>query len=194
MQNERLYRKYLSGRHWDAYPTSYSQRFADFLLSNGFSGRLVDLGCGSGSDVHVFFRRGIDVLGIDLSEDEIARARSRHPHCRFEVGDVERMSLEDRSVGALFMINVVHYLNQRKALREAYRILRPGGFFLVHFNTLIADRTGRIDYAQGLPEILSLVRDFEIVQKNPFMRVDLSPIIHTHSILELVLRKPVETA
>ncbi len=189
MQNEELYRKYLSGRHWDNHPTSHAQKFADFLLSDGFRGRLVDLGCGNGRDAAVFCHRGIEAWGIDLSEEEIAMARSKHPNCRFEVGDAEQFDFVDCSIGALFMINVVHYLDKHRALKEAHRVLQPGGFFLIHFNTMIADQYGRVDYAQDEAEIFRLIKNFEVVQKNSLVRVDSTPIVHTHAILELILRK-----
>ncbi|OIO52481.1 hypothetical protein COY93_02265 [Candidatus Uhrbacteria bacterium CG_4_10_14_0_8_um_filter_58_22] len=190
MQNEELYRKYLSGRHWDSHFTAYAQGFADFLLSNGFAGRLVDLGCGSGRDVVVFRSRGIEVLGVDLSAEEIATARSGYPNCQFEVGDAEQLNFDDCSIGALFMINVVHYLDKHRALEEACRVLKPGGFFLIHFNTMIADQDGRVDYAQDESEILKLTRNFEVVRKNSLVRVDSRPIVHTHAILELILKRP----
>lgn len=50
---------------------------------HGTGGTVVDLGCGSGILAEVLVRGGLDVLGIDLSEDMIRLARERVPKARF---------------------------------------------------------------------------------------------------------------
>jgi len=50
--------------------------------------RVLELGCGLGYFTRQIAALGVDVLGLDISETAIARARSMHPGCRFQVGDI----------------------------------------------------------------------------------------------------------
>lgn len=60
--------------------------------------RVLDVGCGPGRHALALARRGIEVLGIDLSEDFVALARnaaeSEDLSARFEVGDVRELVVE----------------------------------------------------------------------------------------------------
>lgn len=51
--------------------------------------RLLDLACGLGHTTTAAADRGVDALGIDLSETRIAAARARFPHAKFSVADAE---------------------------------------------------------------------------------------------------------
>ena len=87
------------------------------------------------------------------------------------------------------MINVIHYVDKLRAINEIKRILKDKGYFFIHFNLKIVDKEGKIDYMHEEKEIIDLIKDFEIVSKNIFERVDTKPIEHTHKIMELILRK-----
>src|SRR5262245_44752761 len=51
-------------------------------------GRTLDIGCGTGTNAVFLAERGFDVLGVDISEVAIEKARARaHGRCRFEVVD-----------------------------------------------------------------------------------------------------------
>jgi SAM-dependent methyltransferase len=189
MKEKVLYEKYNSGKHWENHPTIYAERFLDFLKERRFSGLLVDLGCGSGRDVNFFSKNGLNVKGIDLDEKEISLAKKNFPEICFEIQDVEKLSFADKSIDYIFMINVIHYLDKEKAIKEVYRTLKDGGYFFIHFNLEIKDNNDKIDYSQKEEEILSLVKDFKIIKKKIFKRVDTKPLKHTHKIMELVLQK-----
>ncbi|MBU0649057.1 class I SAM-dependent methyltransferase, partial [Patescibacteria group bacterium] len=182
-------KKYKKGKHWEAHPIDYAERFADFLLKNNFQGLLADIGCASGKHTAVFRAKGINVVGIDISEDEIETAKVEHPDCRFAKQDAESLEFTDESVAAFFMINVIHYLDKEKAFKEVYRTLKKGGYLFIHFNLLITDREGNIDYSQTESDVMRLVSDFRMVGKKIFERVDAAPKEHTHKILELILQK-----
>jgi SAM-dependent methyltransferase len=50
--------------------------------------RVLDLGCGVGAVTATLAQAGVDVIGVDLDDTLLARARQRHPGLRFEKQDV----------------------------------------------------------------------------------------------------------
>lgn len=189
MKSIKLYEKYSEGKHWEEHKDDYSKYFSDFLKNNNFNGLIVDLGCGTGKDVEVFTKSGFNSLGIDISEIEIDIARRKHPNCKFEIQNAENLSLKDNSVGAFFMINVVHYTDQEKVISEIFRTLKSKGYLFVHFNLEIKDENGKVDHSQDPEKIISLLSDFLMISKKIIKRIDFQPIKHTHKILELILQK-----
>ncbi len=189
MREQELYDKYLSGKHWYSHPLEYAAEYAEFLRSRGFEGLLVDLGCGSGRDVHQFAQYGLDVIGVDLSESEVSNAKQNYPDSRFRVQNIENMDFGDGAVAAFYMINVVHYLNRDAAVKEIYRCLKEGGYLYIHFNLLIQDAEGNIDYQDSEVAILEQLSYFSIVKHRIFERKDFEPFPHEHQVLCLVLEK-----
>jgi len=189
MQNEELYKKYLAGRHWEQHPIIYAEKFSDFLKEKNFKDLLVDLGCGTGRDVNVFNQNNLNVLGVDLSDEEIWKANKNFPELNFSVMDAENLKLEPKSVGAFFAINIIHYLDQEKAFAEINRTLKPNGYLFIHFNLSIIDQDSLSDYQKPEEEIIKLFNGFKILEKNTFKRIDYKPFEHTHTILEIIAEK-----
>jgi ubiquinone/menaquinone biosynthesis C-methylase UbiE len=97
--------------------------------------RVLDCGCGSGAitlGLAQAVRPG-QVIGIDVAEVEIERARRRAQeqavnNVRFEAGNVYDLGFADRSFDAVFSHNVLEHVGRPDAaLREMHRLLKPGG-------------------------------------------------------------------
>lgn len=189
MEEKELFEKYKQGRHWENHPIIYAKRFADFLKKNNFKGLLVDVGCGIGRDISFFKKEGLNVLGIDISDSELETAKLKCPDCRFEKQDVENLNFKANSIDAFFMINVIHYVKKKKALKELLRTLKKNGYLFIHFNIYIVDEEGHYDYQHEESEIMDLISGFKIVEKRVFFRTDDIPKKHTHEIMELILQK-----
>jgi ubiquinone/menaquinone biosynthesis C-methylase UbiE len=98
---------------------------------------LLDLGTGTGRMLELFapdIERG---LGLDLSLDMLALARARLDraglqHCGVRHGDIYHLAPPRDSFDAIIIHQVLHYLDDGpRAIREAARVLRPGGRLLV---------------------------------------------------------------
>jgi ubiquinone/menaquinone biosynthesis C-methylase UbiE/DNA-binding transcriptional ArsR family regulator len=98
---------------------------------------LLDLGTGTGRMLELFgphIERG---LGIDLSLDMLAIARSRleragFRHCSVRQGDIYDLALPRDSFDVVLIHQVLHFLDDgARAIGEAARMLRPGGRLLV---------------------------------------------------------------
>lgn len=189
MEERQLFDKYQEGRHWENHPIVYAEKYLRFLKELGFYGLLVDVGCGSGRDVAFFHNNGLETIGIDYSEKEIELARKKYPECKFDVKDVEELDFADNSIGAYFMINVIHYVKKQKALDELLRTLKPNGYLFIHFNVEIIDINRNVDYQHDEKDIRQLISKYKIMEERIFERVDTVPKVHTHRILELILQK-----
>jgi ubiquinone/menaquinone biosynthesis C-methylase UbiE/DNA-binding transcriptional ArsR family regulator len=98
---------------------------------------LLDLGTGTGRMLELFagdIQRG---LGLDLSLDMLALARARLDraglkHCSVRHGDIYDLALPRDSFDVVIIHQVLHFLDDSaRAIREAARVLRPGGRILV---------------------------------------------------------------
>jgi SAM-dependent methyltransferase len=107
----------------------------------GYRGRrLLEIGCGIGTDLVRFAAGGARVTGIDLSETAIRLARQNmtlHGHRAdvFVVGDGGALPLPDASVDVVYAHGVLQYsADPRAIVLEAQRVLRPGGtaIFMVY--------------------------------------------------------------
>jgi ubiquinone/menaquinone biosynthesis C-methylase UbiE len=95
--------------------------------------RVLDLGCGEGDFAAAAVEAGAgDVVGVDVAEAAVRRARGRHPELRFEqVAPGDRLPLEDASVDLVWCSEVLeHVLDTARLLSEARRVLRTGGLLL----------------------------------------------------------------
>ncbi len=192
MESPELFEKYDRGRHWEHHPEMYAENFAEFLEEKNFDGKIIDIGCGTGRDVNVFNERGFDVIGVDKSKENIKIAKEKFPKSNFIVSNAHELPFNKNSIEATYIINVIHYVDAEKALKEIFRALKPGGLCFIHFNIDISDVDGNIDYRHEPNDILNIVSQFEIIQKNEFERIDEKPLKHTHQIMELILKKPSE--
>ena len=98
---------------------------------------LLDLGTGTGRMLELFgpeIERG---LGLDLSLDMLLLARDRLEraglkHCSVRQGDIYDLPIADDSFDVVILHQVLHFLDDgARAIKEASRVLRPGGRLLV---------------------------------------------------------------
>ena len=92
--------------------------------------RAMELGCGTGLFLERVARSGADLVGVELSETLLARAKARCatlPNVTLERGDAHRLPHADGSMDAVYGSSVLHHLDLARSLREAHRVLRAGG-------------------------------------------------------------------
>ena len=95
--------------------------------------KILDCGCGRGSYVLALRELGADAVGIEFLEEKVKDAhQSGVPENLVRVGDAENMSFEDSTFDVLIFNEVLeHVPHDSLALKEAFRVLRPGGSVLV---------------------------------------------------------------
>jgi SAM-dependent methyltransferase len=103
---------------------------ADFANAGGL--RVLEVGCGLGTDGARFAAAGADYTGVDLTEAAVALARRRFELFdlpgNFQTADAENLDFPDASFDLVYSHGVLHHTpDTAKAVREIHRVLRPGG-------------------------------------------------------------------
>jgi SAM-dependent methyltransferase len=105
-------------------------------------GRLLDLGCGTGRLCVHFAAKGYDYVGVDLSDEMLARAKENAAAAGVrgewvKANLVDLRQLPDASFdyaaclfSTLGMVRGTE--NRAKVVANAYRLLKPGGRFVLH--------------------------------------------------------------
>jgi ubiquinone/menaquinone biosynthesis C-methylase UbiE len=98
---------------------------------------LADLGTGTGQILELLAPLAARAVGIDQSPQMLAVARVRIEraglrHVQLRQGDIYALPVEGNGYDLVLMYQVLHYLDDPlRAIREAARILRPGGKLLI---------------------------------------------------------------
>jgi SAM-dependent methyltransferase len=105
-------------------------RLVPFERSRGR--RLLDVGCGAGTDLIRFARNGARVVGVDLAASSVMLAARNFQHeglaAALAVADGEALPFADRSFDLVYAHGVVQYTTDDRALvGECRRVLKPGG-------------------------------------------------------------------
>jgi ubiquinone/menaquinone biosynthesis C-methylase UbiE len=107
---------------------------ANFVSARGL--RVLEIGCGLGTDGAQFAKAGADYTGVDLTEAAVDLARKRFElfdlSGKFQTADAENLDFADESFDVVYSHGVLHHTPEtEKAIKEIHRVLRPGGRAMV---------------------------------------------------------------
>ena len=100
------------------------------MLSEGLSGNVLEVGCGSGLFTTEIIKSEFHLTAIDISPDLLQLAKqavSDQKNVVFRLEDVHSTSFLNDSFDAIIGSSVLHHLDLDLALKEIFRILKPGG-------------------------------------------------------------------
>ena len=164
----------------------YLPQLVDFT---GFRGqRLLEVGCGIGTDLTRFARGGARVTGVDLSQTAIDLARQNlalHEVSAEElrVANGEALPYPDDSFDVVYGHGVIQYTaDPARLMSECHRVLKPGGagIFMVY---------NRVSWLNALSKVMKVPLEHEdapVLKKfsiGEFRRL-LSPFTHTRIVPE----------
>lgn len=89
---------------------------------------LLDVGCGTGNSRRIYIDHCSGYTGMDLSPSAIALANRKFPESRWMVADATKMPFPDARFDVVAFSSVLHHIPDfLPAMKEAFRVLRPGG-------------------------------------------------------------------
>jgi ubiquinone/menaquinone biosynthesis C-methylase UbiE len=111
--------------------------------------KVLDVGCGNGATCFALLNLGASsVYGIDFGEDSIIHANQKKAKipgagkADFRIGNAYQLPFGDAEFDFVVSKGVFHHLNdEEKALKEVFRVLKPGGHFYYY-----VDGEGGISY------------------------------------------------
>ena len=94
--------------------------------------RVLEIGCGCGSEAERFARAGANYTAVDLTNAAVSltqrRFRLANLEGRFVQGDAENLPFADGSFDLVYSHGVLHHTpDTPRTIREAHRVLAPGG-------------------------------------------------------------------
>lgn len=103
----------------------------------------VDLACGTGSVALLLAKKGLQVIGVDMSEDMLCQASWKAQEVEnppvFVCQSLQRLQLPRGVDLAVCALDSMDYITDpadcQEAIRRIYRVLNPGGCFIFDVNT-----------------------------------------------------------
>jgi 2-polyprenyl-3-methyl-5-hydroxy-6-metoxy-1,4-benzoquinol methylase len=121
-------------------------------------GELLDAGCGEGRLSRRLAKAGFAVVGVDAAPALLRSAREQDPDGDYRVADVTSLPFADASFDVVASFMVLQDVSDHEtAIREAARVLRPGGAFCV---AIVHPLTSAGDWASDDPKADYVVENY----------------------------------
>ncbi len=131
--HEREYKYLTSNRKFYSIAQKNISFVVDYLVSKYQNKRVLDYCCGDGSFTIFLAKKGINMIGIDISEVSIQNGKNLikkedlEDRISLSVMDAEKTEFPDNYFDGVLCAGVLHHLNIENAFKEMRRILKPEG-------------------------------------------------------------------
>ena len=94
--------------------------------------RLLDVSCGSGFLLAAAHTRGVDAVGVDLSDQAVRMARQVAPAARLAVGAGEQLAFKTATFDYVSCLgSLEHFLDMGRGVQEMLRVAKPDARFCI---------------------------------------------------------------
>ncbi|MCM8782061.1 MAG: class I SAM-dependent methyltransferase, partial [Candidatus Omnitrophica bacterium] len=109
---------------------SYIPPLIDSFVNGG--NLVLEIGCGLGSDSRYMAKKGLNVISLDLSFNNVSLTLKGASRLGLNIkgvcADAENLPFKDESFDLVYSFGVLHHTpDTQKAIDEIYRVLKPGG-------------------------------------------------------------------
>ncbi len=128
------------------------------VFENARGRRVLEIGCGAGTDAAELASHGADYHGVDLTPEAVENTRRlfalRGLAGTIDVGNAESLKFEDGYFDFVYSFGVIHHTPDiERAVAEIHRVLRPGGrCFVMVYNKWSLNFLYSIVYRRGIRE------------------------------------------
>ena len=114
--------------------------YYEILKQEGLKPRTaVDLACGTGSVTAILSKKGLQVIGVDMSEEMLTVASQKAEDAWFICQSLQQLRLPKAVDMAVCALDSLDYITNpddcKEAIRRTYKYLNPGGIFIFDVNT-----------------------------------------------------------
>ena len=105
---------------------------------------VAELGCGTGNITEIFSTKGYDMIGIDISESMLSKAKQKaaeqNKNILYLNQDMREFELYGTVDSIICLCDSINYLTEEEDLFKVFKLvnnyLEPGGFFIFDLNTI----------------------------------------------------------
>jgi ubiquinone/menaquinone biosynthesis C-methylase UbiE len=110
---------------------SRAERRAQYFIELGQihnTSAVLEIGCGTGIFTEkIYCATNAQITAIDISSALLEQAEQKLPNVNFKIEDAMRLSFGDSTFDIVYGSSVLHHLDMVAALKEFFRVLKPGG-------------------------------------------------------------------
>lgn len=121
-------------RWWSDYLEFQNERMLDTIDFIDSNSKILEVGCAPGQLLFLLDRLGYRVSGVDVDPDRLCNFWRKH-NLQIQKVDIEKdlLPFDNEAFDTVLLLQVLEHLrvNPLGAIRELYRILRPGGEIIV---------------------------------------------------------------
>lgn len=163
--------------------------FIEPLLAQQDSAKAIDLGCGRGEWLELASELGFNAVGVDLDDGMLAACLERKLNAQKADALKTLRELSEESVVLVSAFHVVEHMaftDVRVLIREALRVLKPGGLLILETpnpeNLVVGASSFYTDPSHERPiplELLGFAVEHAGFHRNKILRLQETAVLHT---------------
>jgi len=157
-------------------------RMIHHLRTEGEEHVYLDIGCGTGNYTAALHEYGLNLIGIDPSDEMLNKAEAKCSTITWQKGTAENINLNTESIaGVLASLTIHHWQNLNQGCKEIHRVLKKEGKFVlftslpsqINFPNMIADSAKVLSSFEKIKRAFNYANLEIIIQERYFIQPDL---------------------